>query len=153
ITRDQAKTARTACLQALKERLLERADIIVMSSPMYNYGMPAQLKAWFDQVVRVNKTFTFDLSRGDFPLEPIMSGKTLVLTTSSGEFGFSAGGVRESLNHLAPHIKTASHYLGVDNFHEINAEYQEFGDDRHAKSVSKALTMAKNLASELAHSS
>lgn len=132
---------------------LEQADIIVMSSPMYNYGMPAQLKAWFDQVVRVNKTFTFDLSRGDFPLEPIMSGKTLVLTTSSGEFGFSVGGVRETMNHLGPHIKTASHYLGVDSFHEINAEYQEFGDDRHTESVSKALTMAKSLASELANSS
>ncbi len=50
---------------------------------MYNYGMPAALKAWFDQIIRINKTFTFDLARGDFPLEPIMSGKTLVLLTSS----------------------------------------------------------------------
>ena len=39
---------------------VEKADFIVISSPMYNYGMPAQLKAWFDQIIRINKTFDFD---------------------------------------------------------------------------------------------
>lgn len=50
------------------------SDIILISSPMYNYGMPAQLKAWFDQIIRINKTFDFDLARGDFPLQPLLSG-------------------------------------------------------------------------------
>ncbi|MEH6629147.1 MAG: NAD(P)H-dependent oxidoreductase [Motiliproteus sp.] len=95
------------CLLALSDTLIDelnKADIILMSTPMYNYGMPAALKAWFDQVIRIHKTFTFDLDRGDFPLEPIMSGKTLVLVSSSGEFGFEAGGIREAMNHLGPHI-------------------------------------------------
>ncbi|MES0884381.1 FMN-dependent NADH-azoreductase [Roseibium sp. SCP14] len=128
---------------------LDQADIIVMSTPMYNYGMPAALKAWFDQVVRVNKTFTFDLARGDYPLEPIMSGKKLVLITSSGEFGFGPGGIRQSWNHLGPHIETLRGYLGVDEVYEINAEYQEFADDRHAKSVSDAHTAADALVDKL----
>ena len=38
---------------------IKRAAIIVIATPMYNYGMPAHLKAWVDQVVRINKTFTF----------------------------------------------------------------------------------------------
>jgi len=100
--------------------------------------MPASLKAWVDQVIRVNKTFTFDLSRGDFPLEPTMSGKTLVLLTSSGEFGFNIGGVREDMNHLGTHFRSVSKYLGVDKQHEIRIEYQEFGDKRHAQSTEKA---------------
>ena len=53
---------------ALSDKLISEvaaADVILISSPMYNYGMPAQLKAWFDQIVRINKTFDFDLSRGD----------------------------------------------------------------------------------------
>jgi FMN-dependent NADH-azoreductase len=54
---------------------------------MHNYGMPAVLKAWFDQVVRIQKSFTFDLARGDRPLEPILSGKTLVALNSCGQFG------------------------------------------------------------------
>lgn len=129
---------------------LVRADLIVISTPMYNYGMPAALKAWFDQVVRVNKTFTFDLSRGDFPLEPTLSGKTLVLITSAGEFGFFKGGIRQEMNHLGPHIKVLSKYLGVQTFYEINSEYQEFNDTRHQNSYANALRKVHFLARELA---
>lgn len=115
-----------------------QADVILITAPMYNYGMPAVLKAWFDQIMRVGKTFTFDLARGDFPIEPVLSGKTLVLLTSSGEFGFGVGGVREHMNHLSPHIQALTKYLGVDQFYEIGSEYQEFADDRHTASVEKA---------------
>ena len=106
------------------------ADIIVMATPMYNYGMPAALKAWFDQVVRIDKTFTFDLTRGDAPLEPILVGKTLILLTSWGEFGFAAGGPNEGRDSLTPHVRTASRYLGVETIHQVGIEYQEFGDER-----------------------
>ena len=115
-----------------------QADLILITAPMYNYGMPAILKAWFDQMLRVNKTFTFDLARGDFPIEPILEGKTLVLLTSSGEFGFSVGEIREQMNHLNPHIKELSKYLGTKQFYEIGSEYQEFSDDRHLASLKKA---------------
>lgn len=117
---------------------LRRADLIVVATPMYNYGMPSALKAWVDQVVRVNETFTFDLGRGDHPLEPTLSGKTMVLLTVSGEFGFSAGGMREDMNHLVPHLNTVSKYLGVIDSHHIGIEYQEFDDERHARSVADA---------------
>ncbi len=125
------------------------ADLILISSPMYNYGMPAQLKAWFDQIVRINKTFDFDLSRGDFPLQPLLSGKTLIIVTSSGEFGFEKGGIREDSGHLAPHLRTLSKYLGVDTIYEIASEYQEFGDERHRNSVANAKDRAESIASEL----
>lgn len=154
-TPNDKKTDAQKALLSLSDTLiseLERADIIVMSSPMYNYGMPAALKAWFDQVIRIHRTFSFDLARGDFPLEPIMSGKTLVLITSSGEFGFGIGEIRQKMNHLGPHIQTLSHYLGVETFHEINAEYQEFNDQRHITSVSNAHKAAKELAQELSPS-
>jgi len=117
---------------------LEQADLLLITSPMYNYGMPAVLKAWFDQVIRINKTFSFDLTRGDYPLQPILSGKTLVLLTATGEFGFEPGGIREHMNHLGPHVRTLGHYLGIEAFHEIRVEYQEFGDERHARSLADA---------------
>ncbi|MBN7798556.1 FMN-dependent NADH-azoreductase [Parahaliea mediterranea] len=139
-------------LLALSDQLIDevrRADVIVITAPMYNYGMPAALKAWFDQIVRVNETFTFDLDRGDFPLAPVFSGKTLVLLASTGEFGFGLGGVREHMNHLGPHIEVLGHYLGVERFHEIRVEYQEFGDDRHAASIERARRAVVDLAGEL----
>jgi FMN-dependent NADH-azoreductase len=33
------------------------ADVVVLGMPMYNWGMPAIVKAWFDQIIRMNKTF------------------------------------------------------------------------------------------------
>ncbi|WP_028620264.1 FMN-dependent NADH-azoreductase [Pseudomonas sp. Ant30-3] len=117
---------------------LDRADVIVIGTPMYNYGMPATLKSWFDKVIRIGKTFTFDLDRGDYPLEPIMSGKKLIILSARGEFGFGPGGVREHMNHLDTHIQTCAHYLGVDETHVISIDYQEFGDARYEASIADA---------------
>ena len=132
-------------------RQIEEADLFVIGTPMYNYGMPAALKAWFDQIARINKTFSFDLSRGDFPIEPILSGKKMVVFTSSGEFDFQKGGAREAFNHLVPHIKSCAHYLGVTNeknFYHVGIEYQEFKDKRHERSKNEALTFLTNLVEE-----
>jgi len=128
---------------------VERADVIVLGTPMYNYGMPAALKAWFDQIIRVNQTFTFDLARGDFPLQPTMADKTLVILTSRGEFGFAPGGVREHMNHLETHIQTCAHYLGVARSHVIAIDYQEFGDTRHQESIAAAFERVPVLAAQL----
>lgn len=129
---------------------LEKASLIVISSPMYNYGMPAQLKAWFDQIIRINKTFDFDLARGDQPLAPLLSNKTLVIITSSGEFGFEKGGINEASSHLVPHLRTLSKYLGVSEIYEIASEYQEFADQRHEKSLKMAEFKAVELSTLLA---
>lgn len=123
-----------------------KADTIVISTPMYNYGMPAQLKAWFDQIVRINKTFDFDLGRGDFPLKPLLNGKRLVIITSTGEFGFEQGGIREHMSHLVPHLRTLSLYLGVEKIDEIASEYQEFNDERHQRSLTNAYAKAEQIA-------
>ncbi len=150
---ENERTAEQHAILALSDALiaeLESADVIVLGTPMYNYGMPASLKAWFDQVVRIGKTFSFDLDRGDFPLEPILDGKMLVTLTSKGEFGFQPGGVREHMNHLDGHIESIAHYLGVTESHSIHVEYQEFRDDRHRMSREKAESDAVDLAKRLA---
>jgi FMN-dependent NADH-azoreductase len=133
---------------------LEAADLIVLGTPMYNYGMPSALKAWFDQVIRVGRTFSFDLRRGDWPIAPTLAGKQLVVLSARGEFGFMPGGPRERLNHLDPHIATCAPFLGVagDAIHTIAVEYQEFGDERHARSLAEAEAKASSLAAALTRS-
>lgn len=133
--------------QAIAE--LRTAEIILITAPMYNYGMPAGLKAWVDSVVRKDQTFTFDLARGDFPLEPVLSGKTLVLATAWGEFGFEPGGVRDGQGHLVGHVKAVSGYLGADRVEHVGVEYQEFADDRFQASMQAALERAKELGASL----
>ncbi len=118
---------------------LATVDLILMVTPMYNYGMPAALKAWFDQVIRVNKTFSFDLARGNQPIEPILSGKTLVILSSRGEGDFGLGEVNESMNHLETHISSCRHFLGVESEpYLVHVDYQEFGDTRFRASKEQA---------------
>ncbi len=154
-TPEAQRTPAERDILALSDKLIAEvsaADVILISTPMYNYGMPAHLKAWFDQIVRINKTFDFDLTRGDFPLQPLLSGKTLVIVTSSGEFGFEEGGIRQGSSHLAPHLRTLSRYLGVETMHEIASEYQEFADERHKTSVTNAKHRAERIAVALSDS-
>ena len=145
-------TPQQHALTALSDKMIDEltaADMIVITTPMYNYGMPAALKAWFDQVVRVNKTFTFDLARGDRPLEPVLSGKTVVALTSWGEFGFGPGGLNEGGDNLVPHLRFASRYLGVAQFHHVGIEYQEFGDHRYEASKAAAKRAVSDLVGRL----
>jgi len=135
----------------LSDELIEEvaaADILVLGAPMYNYGMPTALKGWIDHVARIGKTFSFDLARGDTPIEPILSGKRLVVLSSRGEFGFSPGGVRAHLNALDPALAACAHYFGVAqaDIETIAIEYQEFKDDRHQASVESAEVRTRDLA-------
>ncbi|MGV6874787.1 FMN-dependent NADH-azoreductase [Pseudochelatococcus sp. B33] len=118
---------------------IEQADVIVLGAPMYNYNMPASLKAWFDQIARIGRTFSFDLARGDFPIEPVLKGKRLVVLSSRGEFGF-AGGVRAHMNALDTGIAACAHYLGADaaDIITIAAEYEEFGGERREQALADA---------------
>lgn len=134
---------------------LVAADLIVLGVPMYNYGMPSALKAWVDQVVRIGRTFSFDLARGDWPLAPLLSGKRLVVVSSRGEFGYQPGGLRADWNHLDPHISTCAGLLGVarDAIHLIDVEYQEFRDERFSQSLAegeeKVDALVRNLAGKM----
>lgn len=118
---------------------IEAADLIVLGAPMYNYNMPATLKAWFDQVARIGRTFSFDLARGDFPIEPVLKGKQLIVLSSRGEFGFN-GGIRAHMNALDTGIAACAHYLGANaaDIVTITAEYEEFGGERRAQALADA---------------
>jgi len=140
---------------ALSDNLIDEviaADILVIGAPMYNYGMPSALKAWIDHVARIGKTFSFDLARGDTPIEPILSGKRLVVLSARGEFGFAPGGVRAHLNALDPALAACAHYFGVarDDIETIAIEYQEFKDERYRASFDMAESRTRDLAAKMA---
>ena len=152
---DDAQTPADREVLAYSDAVIEElhsADFVVMAAPRYNYGMPATLKAWFDQVIRIRRTFSFDRNEKTWPLTPLLHGKTLILLTASGEFDFRQGGIREHWDHLAPHIRTCSHYIGVapEDIHHIGVEYQEFADDRHEDSRREARQAVASLADRLA---
>ena len=152
--RSEVMRARLRLSDELIDEVVD-ADLIVIGAPMYNYGPPASLKGWIDQVARIGRTFSFDLSRGDFPIEPILKDKKLVILSSRGEFGFEPGGLRAASNALDVALTSCAHYWGVapQDIYKITIEYQEFKDERHRRSLKRAHQQAAELALKLTSSS
>ncbi|WP_411753595.1 FMN-dependent NADH-azoreductase [Serratia sp. (in: enterobacteria)] len=135
---------------ALVDEILQ-ADLIVAGVPMYNFGPPAQFKAYIDNIVRVGRTFGFDRSREGEPYWPLLSdsGKRLVILSSRGDYGYQPGGRIGTQNHVEASIRTAFAYIGVTDVHEAAIEYDEFADHRLAGSIRQAETAVKSLVSLL----
>ncbi|WP_119299784.1 FMN-dependent NADH-azoreductase [Dongia deserti] len=124
---------------ALVDELLA-ADLIVAGVPMYNFGMPAQFKAYIDNIVRVGRTFGFDRSRPGDPYWPMLAGleKRLVVLSARGDHGYDPGGRQAHVNHVEGGVRDVFGYLGVTDFHSIAIEYDEFADERLQASIAAA---------------
>lgn len=116
------------------------ADIIVAGVPMYNFGVPAQFKAYIDNIVRVGRTFGFDRSRAGAPYWPLLTDRNrkLVILSSRGDFGYDPSQRIAQMNHVEPAIRTAFGYIGITDLESIAVEYDEFADDRLAASITAA---------------
>lgn len=138
-TRPERRTPEMRRVLAVSDALveeLESADLVFAGVPMYNFGIPAPMKAWIDNVVRVGRTFGFDRSRPGVPYWPLLSGKRLVLLTARGDGGYD--GPLAHMNHVEPHLRTVFGYIGITDVTSIAVEYDEFGDERLASSLTQA---------------
>lgn len=133
---------------------LLRADIIVAGVPMYNFGPPAQFKAWIDNIVRVGRTFGFDRTRPGEPYWPLLAdaGKQLVILSSRGDYGYDPGQRLETINHVEASVRSAFRYIGVTEAFGAAIEYDEFGDERLARSIAEAEHATDHLAESIAAS-
>lgn len=130
---------------------LKRADVVVIGVPMYNFGIPATLKAWIDNVVRVGATFGFDRRRAEGPYWPMLpAGKRLVILSSRGDAGYDPGGRLESKNLVERSITAPMSYIGLTETTSIAIEYDEFADDRLSASIARAESAVETLVRKLA---
>jgi FMN-dependent NADH-azoreductase len=139
---------------AESDRLVDQliaADVIVVGLPMYNFGVPAQFKAWIDNVVRVGRTFGFDRARGEVPYWPLLAdaGKRLVLLGARGDHGYEAGQRIAHLNHAEASVRSAFGYIGISEVAQAAVEYDEFGGERLAESLRQAEAAVDRIADEL----
>lgn len=101
---DQRSDAQNAAL-ALSDTLIaeiKAADVLVIGVPVYNFGIPAALKAWIDLIARAGVTFTYT---GNGP-KGLMTGKRAVIAIASGgtevgsEIDFASGYLRHILGFI-----------------------------------------------------
>ena len=102
--RSAAEAASLATSDALVADL-QTADIVVIGTPIYNFGVPAVFKAWFDQVARVGITFRYT-ENGPVGL---LEGKKAYVAMASGgtklgsEIDFASGWLRHALGFIGIH--------------------------------------------------
>ncbi|WP_162934960.1 FMN-dependent NADH-azoreductase [Pseudomonas cavernae] len=107
-----------------------QADVICLASPMYNFSVPALLKAWIDLVVRGGKTYR---KVADGRLEGMCPGKTVVVLSSSGGV-FSAS----DMDHLCPYLDVVLGFMGITDVEHIKLEGMALSETDHNESRAAA---------------
>ena len=127
------------------------ADVLVLGVPMYNFGMPSNLKAWIDHIVRLGSTLHYMPEAKDHPFIGAFADRNVpvVVLSSRGDHGMNAGGPFAHMNHLDPAIGTALGLIGLREIHSIAVEHQPEGGEPLAQSVRTALTAATRLVDDL----
>jgi len=127
----EAELAARALSDALVAELAA-ADILVIASPMYNFGMSSTLKSWFDHVLRAGLTFRY----GDNGPEGLMTGKKAVVIESRG--GFYSAGPAAAMDSQEAHIRTMLGFIGIADVTFVRAEKLAFGPDSAAAAIAEA---------------
>jgi FMN-dependent NADH-azoreductase len=126
--RSPEQAARVALDDALIAELLA-ADVIVIGSPMYNFGITVQLKSWFDAVARAGTTFRYTATGP----EGLVQGKKVYVTLARG--GFHLGGASDAQTQ---HLKTFLGFLGMTDVTFVYSEGLGMGPEAVATAQAKA---------------
>ena len=106
---------------------LRRADVLVLGLPMYNFGVPSQLKAWFDHLARAGETFKYT-EKG--PVGLLAGKKAYVFAARGGLYGDD--------HSQTQFVRQFLGFIGITDVEVIHIEGVAFGPE----ATQKALTAA-----------
>ena len=146
-TSEENRTPDQRALLAQSDALvaeLQAADDIVIATPMYNFSVPAALKAWIDLICRDKVTFTYenDVSRG-----LLFNKQATVIITSGGtvagnDIDFATGYIRHILEFIGVNDVTI---IDVSGLSKNRAQVIEHARNQIADASAKRLSGQRNL--------
>jgi len=98
---------------------IEKADVIVIGAPMYNFSISSSLKAWIDQVVRIGKTVVYGT---EGPKGLLAGKKVFVLTSRGGSYG--RGTHYEKFDFQEPYLRHMLGFIGLTDVTFVHADNQ-----------------------------
>ena len=126
------RTPEQAARVALDDALiaeLQAADVVVLGVPMYNFGVPAQLKNWIDAISRAGVTFRYT-EKGP---EGLLKGKKVyVALTRGGQYRNTPSDTQ------VPYLKTIFTFLGLTDVQFVYAEGLAMGSDAERNGIASA---------------
>jgi FMN-dependent NADH-azoreductase len=110
---------------------LKESDIIIISTPIYNYGPPATLKAWSDLAARVGETFRF---REDGRREGLLSNKQVYLVITSG-----GTKINSKEDFLTPWLVYMLNFFGIKKVDIIAADQMALDYEKSIKQAEEKI--------------
>jgi FMN-dependent NADH-azoreductase len=121
---------------ALSDKLiaeLKAADVVVIASPMINFGVATTLKAWFDYVLRAGVTFKYT-EKGP---EGLITGKKVYVVQARG--GVYSQGPAKAADFQEPYIRHLLGFIGINDVNFVLVEGVAYGPDAAAKAEKAAI--------------
>lgn len=118
---------------ALSEALVSQflaADVIVLGAPMYNFGIPSQVKAWIDRVAQAGRTFSYTAAGP----KGLAGGKTVIVASTRGGM-YSDSEAGRAMEHQESYLKTIFGFFGIADISIVRAEGLAMGDAAKAESM------------------
>ncbi|MDZ5456321.1 FMN-dependent NADH-azoreductase [Azohydromonas lata] len=123
---------------------LKVADVIVLGSAMINFGLPSQLKAWFDHVTWPGVTFSY----GDAGPKGLLTGKKVYLVTAAG--GVFSEGAWAPFDFQTNYLLHLLGFIGLTDVEVVRVEGTVFGPDAVKAAIANAETAIKALLAKAA---
>ena len=116
---------------------LQEADLVVIGAPMYNFGIPSTLKAWFDHVLRARVTFRYTETG---PEGLLSDKKAVVIETRAGVY---SQGPAVANDHQEAHLRTLLGFMGIIDVTFIRVEGAAFGPEAAELAIANARTQLR----------
>jgi FMN-dependent NADH-azoreductase len=128
---DERETTQKARLAFSDELIAELkwAEHIVLTTPMYNFGIPATLKAWIDLVCRAGVTFRY----GANGAEGLLQGKRIDIVITTG-----GAPLDSPVDFVSGYLRQVFNFIGIEDINIIGADQMSVdGDASFAKAISQ----------------
>jgi FMN-dependent NADH-azoreductase len=116
---------------------LRRADVLVLGLPMYNFGVPSQLKAWFDHLARAGETFKYT-----------EKGAVGLLTGKKAYVFAARGGVYGDNDSQTQFVRQFLGFIGIADVEFVYAEGLAISPESRNNSLIAAQSRSQRLAAQ-----
>jgi len=116
---------------------LRQADVVVLGLPMYNFGVPSTLKAYFDHLARAGVTFRYT-SEG--PVGLLTGKKVYVFATRGGQYAGTAADLQTA------YVRQFLGFIGLRDVEFIYVEGLALGDQQREQALAAAAARIEQLA-------
>lgn len=106
---------------------LKEHDVYVIGTPMYNWSIPSGLKAYIDQVMRINETWKFRSGVPDGDYVGLLENKKLFILSTRGDTGYGENEKNSHTNFQTTYLKHIFGIMGVNDVILHSLDNEEFG--------------------------